>query len=104
MSGKTAPELSLNSYLNSATANEADREQMRSDPSLVYQMGREFGTRHLVFRRTNLPCLRCGELIRQRRQATFNSEPSRVEPESVEPEHTRIVYFCPKCQKVANDR
>jgi endonuclease-8 len=43
---------------------------MASDPSLVYQTGREYGTRHMVFRRTNLPCLRCGEKIRQLRQRT----------------------------------
>lgn len=101
---RTAPELSLRSYLMSATADETDREQMRADPALVYQAGREYGTRHLVFRRTNLPCLRCGELIRQRRQATFSSEPSSVEVEAGEPERTRIVYFCPKCQKVDSSR
>jgi len=102
--GRVAHELSLRSYLMSATADEADRERMRADPSLVYQSGREYGTRHLVFRRTNLPCLRCGELIRQRRQATFRSEASSVEVESGEPERTRIVYFCAKCQRVGSDR
>lgn len=95
---KTAPELSLRSYLTSATAEEVDRDLMRSDSSFVYQTGREYGTRHLVFRRTNLPCLRCGKPIRQRRQATFNAEPS-VDVEGGE-ERTRIVYFCPTCQKV----
>lgn len=100
--GKTAPELSLRSYLGSATANEADREQMRSDPSLVYQTGREYGTRHLVFRRTNLPCLRCGEIIRQRRQATLRSEPAGEDVEGGELERTRIVYFCPNCQSVGD--
>lgn len=99
---RTAAELSLRSYISSATANESDRERMRSDAALVYQIGREYGTRHLVFRRTNLPCLRCGESIKQRRQPTFNSE----QPETVEdaedggPQRTRIVYYCPKCQKV----
>ncbi len=93
-----APELSLRSYLTSATAEEVDREVMRSDSSLVYQIDREYGTRHLVFRRTNLPCLRCGHLIRQRRQATFNAAPG-VDGEGGE-ERTRIVYFCPNCQQV----
>jgi hypothetical protein len=37
------------------------RMRMASDPSLVYQPGRQYGTRHMVFRRTNLPCLRCGK-------------------------------------------
>jgi formamidopyrimidine-DNA glycosylase len=68
---------------------------MASDPSLVYQPGREYGTRHMVFRRTNLPCLRCGEKIRQLRQRTSQAETD-------EEERTRIVYFCAKCQKVEN--
>ena len=63
---------------------------MASEPSLVYQPGREYGTRHLVFRRTNLPCLRCGEKVRQLRQRTSQDDEER----------TRIVYFCAKCQKV----
>jgi endonuclease-8 len=98
---RTAPELSLRAYQSSATATEADRERMRSDASLVYQPGREYGTRHLVFRRTNLPCLRCGEPIRQLRQPTFNSEKTNGDEEGNEPERTRIVYFCAKCQNVA---
>ena len=97
---RTAPELSLRSYLSNATAGEVDRARMRSDASLTYQPDREYGTRHMVFRRTNLPCLRCGELIRQKRQATFTSEQSDVDMEAGEQERTRIVYFCPKCQKV----
>ena len=76
-----------------ATASEEDRKRMASDPSLVYQPGREYGTRHLVFRRTNLPCLRCGEKIRQLRQKTIQNQDD-------EEERTRIVYFCAKCQKV----
>jgi formamidopyrimidine-DNA glycosylase len=64
---------------------------MASDPSLVYQPGREYGTRHMVFRRTNLPCLRCGEKIRQLRQKT-------IQDQDAEEERTRIVYFCAKCQ------
>ena len=67
---------------------------MANDPSLVYQPGREYGTRHLVFRRTNLPCLRCGEKIRQLRQKTIQNQED-------EEERTRIVYFCAKCQRVA---
>jgi endonuclease-8 len=66
---------------------------MASDPQLVYQPGREYGTRHLVFRRTNLPCLRCGDKIRQLRQKTT---PRAGEEE----ERTRIVYFCAMCQNV----
>jgi formamidopyrimidine-DNA glycosylase len=88
---KTVPRLTRDAYEGSATASEEDRKRMASDPSLVYQPGREYGTRHLVFRRTNLPCLRCGEKIRQLRQKTMQNEDD-------EEERTRIVYFCAKCQ------
>ncbi|MEP6922447.1 MAG: DNA-formamidopyrimidine glycosylase family protein [bacterium] len=101
---RSAPELSRRAYLLSATAADDDRERMRNDPTLVYQPGREYGTRHLVFRRTNLPCLRCAEPIKQLRQTTYNPD-SLKEPEagavnSAEEERTRIVYFCARCQKV----
>jgi formamidopyrimidine-DNA glycosylase len=88
---KTIPRLARDAYERSATAPEDDRKRMASDPSLVYQPGREYGTRHLVFRRTNLPCLRCGEKVRQLRQKTTSQD---------DEERTRIVYFCAKCQKV----
>jgi formamidopyrimidine-DNA glycosylase len=99
---RTAPELALRSYVSDATATEEDRTRMRADESLVYQVGREYGTRHLVFRRTNLPCLRCGETIRQLRQPTYNSEDPKQQSvaKEVQEERTRIVYFCPKCQNV----
>jgi endonuclease VIII len=90
---KTIPRLARDAYRRSATAAEKDRERMASDPSLVYQPGREYGTRHMVFRRTNLPCLRCGERIRQLRQRT-------IPVEDDDEERTRIVYFCAKCQGV----
>ncbi len=86
---RTVPDLSKRSYLSSATASDEDRERMRTDSSLVYQVGREYGTRHLVFRRTNLPCLRCGEAIRQLGQRTHST---------VDEERERIVYFCAQCQ------
>jgi len=88
---KTIPRLTRDAYERGATAAEEDRKRMASDPSLVYQPGREYGTRHMVFRRTNLPCLRCGEKIRQLRQKT-------IQDEDAEEERTRIVYFCAKCQ------
>ena len=86
---KTIPRLARDAYKRSATASEKDRQRMADDPSLVYQPGREYGTRHLVFRRTNLPCLRCGEKVRQLRQRTSQAEAD-------EEERTRIVYFCAK--------
>ena len=92
---ETVPRLARLSYETGATANEEDRKRMTVDSSLVYQPGREYGTRHLVFRRTNLPCLRCGQTIRQLRQKTY--DPDHIEEDG---ERTRIVYFCAKCQKV----
>ena len=88
---KTIPQLTRAAYKRGATATEEDRKRMASDTSLVYQPGREYGTRHMVFRRTNLPCLRCGEKIRQLRQKTIQNQDD-------EEERTRIVYFCGKCQ------
>jgi endonuclease VIII len=90
---KTIPLLAAEAYRSGATATPKDRERMAADPALVYQPGREYGTRHLVFRRTNLPCLRCGEKVRQLRQKTSR----RNEQDD---ERTRIVYFCANCQGV----
>ena len=90
---RTIPRLTRDAYARGATASQSDRERMASDPTLVYQPGREYGTRHMVFRRTNLPCLRCGEKIRQLRQKTSRREDD-------EEERTRIVYFCASCQSV----
>ena len=90
----TAPALARRSYLHAATASDEDRERMRQDTSLVYQPGREYGTRHWVFRRTNLPCLRCAEPVRQLRQVTHAVG---------EEERERIIYFCKKCQGVGGD-
>lgn len=92
---RTIPKLSCRAYERGGTASQKDRDRMAGDPALVYQPGREYGTRHLVFRRTNLPCLRCGEPIKQLRQKTHNSNPIEGEVE-----RTRIMYFCPKCQRV----
>jgi endonuclease-8 len=86
-----AAALARRSYLHGATATDEDRERMKQNPSLVYQPGREYGTRHWVFRRTNLPCLRCAEPVRQMRQVTHGTG---------EDERDRIIYFCQKCQGV----
>jgi endonuclease-8 len=61
---------------------------MRTDPSLVYQPGREYGTRHLVFRRTNLPCLLCGESIKQLRQKTVTQTVSLRPEQRTETDET----------------
>ena len=88
---ETVPALARRSYLHGATVAEEERERMKQDASLVYQPGREYGTRHWVFRRTNLPCLRCAEPVKQLRQVT-----QCVGDE----ERDRIIYFCAKCQGV----
>lgn len=75
-----------------ATAPEEERERMKLDASLVYSPS-EWGRRHWVFRRTNLPCLRCGSAIGQARQTT------RVFEEG--DEKSRIIYFCPACQSTS---
>jgi formamidopyrimidine-DNA glycosylase len=72
------------------TVSDEARTRLQNDPSLVYTPGSEYGTRHFVFRRTNLPCLVCGSTIRQLRQVTKADE---------EGEKTRIIYFCPTCQE-----
>ena len=87
----TISELAKRAYKLSATAPLEDRERMKEDTTLVYQPGREYGTRHLVFRRTNLPCLRCATPIKQLRQLTISSG---------DEERDRIVYFCSRCQSV----
>lgn len=74
------------------TVSDEIRTQMLTDPTLVYRLGSDFGSRHFVFRRTNLPCLRCGTAIRQQKQMI------RADDEG---EKTRIIYFCPVCQNVS---
>ncbi len=64
---------------------------MRRDDRLVYRPGSKWGMSHWVFRRTNLPCLVCGDTIRQKRQVTREDEDGDKE---------RIIYFCPTCQNV----
>lgn len=89
---RAAPGLARRSYdYAGVTATDEDRLRMSNDSKLVYQAGREYGTRHMVFRRTNLPCLRCGQSIRQQRQTTHNAG---------EEQRDRIVYFCANCQAV----
>ena len=77
-----------------ATVPDNLRDRMREDGNLVYAPGRDYGTRHYVYRRTNLPCLVCGTTIRQKRQVTRQQD----ETEDGE-EKERIIYFCPSCQQ-----
>lgn len=86
------PEVSAQAYVTEGyTVPDDLRDRMRNDSSLVYNPNSHWGTHHYVFRRTNLPCLVCGEPIRQQRQLTYRDE---------EQEKERIIYFCPNCQNV----
>lgn len=73
------------------TVTDTLRKRMLGDPSLTYRPGSDYGSRHYVFRRTNLPCLHCGTPIRQLRQITSRHD---------EGDRSRITYFCPECQNV----
>ncbi len=89
----TTPRVSRLAYESGgATAPEDERARMQRDASLVYSPS-EWGMRHWVFRRTNLPCLRCGQTIRQARQTTRIFEQGD--------EKSRIIYFCPRCQRTS---
>jgi len=56
-------------------ANLADRPRVTRDAG-------DGGPRHWVYRRAGLPCLRCGEPVRSRRQG----------------DQGRVTYWCPTCQ------
>ncbi len=90
----TIPETAARAYEGRGmTVIEPDHQRMRSDRSLLYpKASPEWGSRHYVFRRTNLPCLICGTTIRQKRQVTRRTEEGE--------EKERIIYFCPNCQQV----
>ena len=79
------------------TVSEAEQAQMHA-PGMTYNAPQDWSTRHAVFRRTNLPCLRCGGTVRQKRQLTR---------EDATGEHggdkERIIYFCPDCQGTTVD-
>lgn len=91
---RTLPELACHAYeYNGLTVTLAEQERMREDASLRYpNSSAEWGGRHYVFRRTNLPCLVCGTPIKQRKQVTHIKDDGE--------EKERIIYFCPQCQEV----
>ncbi|MGI9173789.1 MAG: Fpg/Nei family DNA glycosylase [Rhodothermales bacterium] len=89
----TIPDLSARAYRTGGrTVDDTDYQRLQTDADLVYQPDRAWETRHYVFRRTNLPCLRCGDTIRQKRQVTRRTD---------DEEKTRIIYFCPTCQSTS---
>ncbi len=88
--GDTIPAVVARAYATGGvTASDEAQARMRAEPGLAYNPDSEWGTRHWVFRRTNLPCLVCGGPVRQKRQVTREDEDGEKE---------RITYFCPVCQ------
>ena len=81
--------MTARAYAHRRTVSPEDRVRMQTEPGMTYQKPRETNTRHYVFRRTNLPCLRCDDVVRQLNQVT-----RRIGDE----EKRRIIYFCPTCQ------
>ncbi len=72
------------------------RARLLDDPTLHYNPEiPEWAARHAVFRRTNLPCLRCGEPIKQKYQTTYQTPDGDDEND-----RARLIYFCPNCQGV----
>ena len=75
------------------TVSDERQATMMREPGMTYNAPQPWSTRHAVFRRTNLPCLRCDDVVRQKRQTT------RVYDGDDGPEEKqRIIYFCPTCQ------
>jgi endonuclease VIII len=91
------------SYLHNRTVTCEMKLRMANDASLVYVPGKDYGTRHYVFRRTNLPCLMCNTPIRQMRlessQGYLGVKPEET-GEDDEDWKGRIIYFCESCQNV----
>lgn len=118
------PRVTKQAYLeNGTTVTKKLKKRLSDDTSLVYVPGKEYGTRHYVFRRTNLPCLLCATPVKQLRQAvtpsntpvvlsvgegarrTGKADASAFAGEQDEAEEkSRIVYFCPDCQSVEVSR
>ena len=74
----------------------SEPEQLRMhEPGMTYNAPQDWSTRHAVFRRTNLPCLRCDGIVRQKRQTTRAVEDGD--------DKQRIIYFCPDCQNTTVD-
>lgn len=88
----TIPHFAILAYKTGGfTVTDEARTRLLTEHGLAYRQGSEWGARHYVFRRTNLPCLTCGEKIRQKRQVTRADEDG---------EKSRVIYFCPNCQNV----
>ncbi|HEX9951470.1 MAG TPA: DNA-formamidopyrimidine glycosylase family protein [Rubricoccaceae bacterium] len=79
------------------TVSEAEQAQMH-EPGMTYNAPQPWSTRHAVFRRTNLPCLRCGAPVRQKRQTTREDVTGENGGDK-----ERIIYFCAVCQNTTVD-
>lgn len=92
---ETIPQTCRRAYVTGGTTvSDEWQARMRGDAGLAYNPESEWGTRHAVFRRTNLPCLACGTLVRQKKQVTRQDDDGDKE---------RIIYFCPHCQNVPSE-
>ncbi len=75
------------------------RARLLSESSLHYNPEiSEWAARHAVFRRTNLPCLRCGGPVKQKFQTVYQTPDGDEENDKA-----RLIYFCPTCQNVDLD-
>jgi len=95
---KIIPAQAKFSLQTGGTTSLEDRARMENDATLLYKGGGLWSAKHYVFRRTGLPCLRCGATIRQLRQVT-----RVVQSEDGDEEKTRILYFCANCQGVTQE-
>ncbi len=78
------------------TVSPEQRERLLRDAVLHYNVQKpEWAARHAVFRRTNLPCLRCGEKVKQKFQTVYQTPEGEEENDKA-----RLIYFCPNCQHV----
>ncbi len=90
----TIPHFAVLAYKTGGfTVTDENKQRLLTEHGLAYRTGSEWGAKHYVFRRTNLPCLSCGEKIKQKRQVTREADDG-------EDDKTRIIYFCPNCQNV----
>ena len=75
------------------------RERLLSDSALHYNPEiPEWAARHSAYHRTNLPCLRCGDKIKQKYQTVYQTPDGDEENDKA-----RLIYFCPNCQGVNLD-
>ena len=96
----TIAEVCAHAYAHGGqTVPDDDRTRLVSEPGMTYAAPTDWNTRHYVFRRTNLPCLSCGGVVRQKKQLTAEWETDDGETD----EKRRVIYFCPTCQGTTVD-